>query len=223
MKKVFILSLVLFSLFSCGESTSKTPKPPTDGVHYVGDSVNFIKYIYKDGIIISEQPFVDNKANGVSKDYYANGNLRLTVEYKDAKREGLSVTYYETGEKHSETSYKNGKKDGIKYIYKKDGSITSKVPFADGMPIPPLEEFDVDGKPIPQPTIKFKMNGNSLRMELSDKSFTGVKFFQIKNDAMIEVPMTGNVGNLSYASRGIKVRAYYKTPRGAEGAVDGKY
>ena len=223
MKNIFIASILLFTIFACGGGSSKQEKPPMDGPHYVGDSINFTKYLYKEGIVVSETPFVNNKAHGTAIDYFMNGNKRLTVEYKDAKRDGMSVSYYESGEKHGETPYVNGKIEGIKYIYKKDGSVTVKAPFEDGKPTPGLEEYDAEGKLIPQPTIKFKMNGGTLRMELSDKSFTKVKFYHITPKVMIEVPMSGNVGNLTQATKGTKIRAYYSTPRGAEGAVDATY
>jgi len=221
MRNVYIMVLFL-ALFGCGEKKPAVLKPPTDGVHYEGDSVNFVKYLYKDGIMMSETPFVDNKAHGLSKDYYANGKIRLTVEYKNAKRDGLTTSYYDTGEKHAETPYKDGKVEGTKYMYKKDGSLTMKGNYVDGKPIPPIEEFELDGKPVAQPSIVFKTSGGILNMELNNKSYTAPKFYQITNFGLVEIPMKGNIGSLQ-ATKGITVRAYYKTPRGIDGAIDAKY
>jgi hypothetical protein len=211
-------------MFACGETVKKS-QIPTDGYYYEppDDTVNFVKYFYKEGKLVSETPFVDHKAEGLYKDYYSNGNPRLTVEYKNAKREGMTVSYYETGEKHGEIPYVNGKVHGTKYFYKKDGSVTMKSVYENDKPVPPLEEYDTKGDKIPQPTIKFKSVGGVLKMELSDKSFSSVKFYAIINGKFLEIHTEKGVGSYAGAKKGTRIRAYYSTPRNAEGAVDAKY
>jgi hypothetical protein len=222
MKRIVLLSIISLCIFACGE-TVKKPVPPRDGVQYEGDSINFIKYTYKEGVLISEEPFVNNKMHGVAKHYYQNGNLRNTIEYKDAKRNGVMLFYYETGEKHSDIPYLNGKVNGTRHNYKKDGSLTMVCSFVEGKPIPPLEEYDAGGKLIKQPVIKFSTSGGVLKMELSDRTFTASSFFKIVKGELVEIPSEKGVGRLPGASKGIQIRAHYKSPRGAEGAVDAKY
>lgn len=214
--------MVLSLLVACTE-TPKTPKPPHDGPFYVGDSLNYIKYLYKGGVKMSETPFVNGKAHGLSKDYFSNGALRLTVEYQNARRNGMSTVYYETGEKYSEIPYVDGKVSGTKQNYKKDGSLTAKVSYLNGIPVPPLEEYDADGKPIDQPSIKFKASGGTLNMELSDKSFTATQFYMVEKDGLKRIPTEKGVGSLSSPGRGVLIRAVYSTRRNNEGAVDAKY
>jgi hypothetical protein len=222
MRKVLIVSVILLNLFGCIETTKK-PEPPRDGVQYEGDSLNFIKYTYKEGVLVSEEPFVNGKIHGEAKHYYQNGKLRTIIEYKDARRNGNLVYYYDTGEKHSDVPYVNGKIHGTRHNYKKDGSLTMVCSYINGKPVPPLEEYDVSGAKIKQPTIKFSVSGGVLKMELSDRTFTSPSFFKIEKDNLVEISTERGVGRLPGAGKGVQIRAYYKSPRGAEGAVDAKY
>jgi hypothetical protein len=222
MRKIFTICIILVHLFACIETTKKA-EPPRDGVRYEGDSINFMKYTYKEGHLVSEEPFANNRMHGEAKYYYPNGKLRATIEYKEAKRNGIFVSYYETGEKHSDMPYVNGKINGVRRTYKKDGSPTMTCSYVNGEPIPPLEEYDAAGGKIKQPTIKFTASGGTLKMELSDRTFTSPAFFKIEKGKLIEIPTEKGIGRLSGAKRGVQIRAVYKSPRGAEGAVDAKY
>ncbi|MDR2383093.1 MAG: hypothetical protein LBD76_04315 [Prevotellaceae bacterium] len=222
MRKIVIISVILFSFFSCIEKTKKA-EPPRDGVVYEGDSLNFLKKTYKGGNLASEEPFVNGRMHGEAKYYYPNGKLRRTIEYKEARRNGLFVYYYDTGEKYSDEQYVNGKVNGLKQNYMKNGTVTMSCSFVDGKPVPPLEEYDAGGKKIKQPTVKFTLSGGTLKMELSDRAFTSASFFKIEKDKLVEIPTEKGVGRLAGAKKGVQIRAYYKSPRGAEGAVDVKY
>jgi hypothetical protein len=222
MKNILLISLLSISLFACNESTKK-PAPPRDGVLYEGDSLNFVKYTYKNGLLVSEEPFADGKIHGVAKHYFQNGNLRNTIEYKEARRNGTMITYYETGEKHGDVPYLNGKIHGTRHNYKKDGSPTMTCSYVNGKPVPPLEEYDAAGEKIKQPTIKFSTSGGVLKMELSNRTYTNVSFYKIVKNELIEIPTEKGIGRLSGAVKGTQIRAQYRSPRGAEGAVDAKY
>jgi hypothetical protein len=222
MKRIFLAGIILLCIFACGE-TVKKQEPPRNGVVYEGDSVNFIKRTYKDGYLASEEPFVNNRMHGEAKHYYPNGNLRTVIEYKEAKRNGMMLSYYETGEKHGDVPYLNGKVHGTRHNYKKDGSTVMACTFADGKPVPPLEEYDATGEKIQQPSIKFSMSGGTLKMELSNRTYSVSSFCKIEKSKITEIPTEKGVGRLSGAGKGTQVRAYYRSPRGAEGAVDAKY
>ena len=223
MKRLLLITVLAMFVIACDEAPKK-PKPPTNGYFYDGDSLNFTRYLYKDGVAVQEMPFVNGKVEGLTKEYYLDGKLRSTIEYKDAKRNGLFIMYYETGEKYSETPYANGKEEGVSQYYKKDGTVTAKVKYANGEPLPPLEEFDAEGETIPQPRIKFRTSGGSLKMELDDKSFKATQFYTIEqNGKLVKIPTAKGEGALVSFHNGIKVRAIYTTKRGREGAVDGKY
>jgi hypothetical protein len=223
MKKIILMSIILLCIFaSCGETTKKNVRP-TNGAYYEGDSVNFVKYTYKEGILVSEEPFLNNRIHGTAKHYYTNGILRTTIEYKEAKRNGIMLSYYETGEKHSDIPYLNGKIDGTRHNYTMAGALTMVCAYVNGKPVPPLEEYDAGGQLIKQPVIKFSTSGGILKMELSNKTFIPTAFVKVVNDELVEIPIEKGVGRLSGAKKGTQIRAYYKSSRGAEGAVDAKY
>jgi hypothetical protein len=221
MKNIFLIG-ILFSFFACVETTKKAG-PPRDGVVYEGDSLNFVKYTYKEGYLASEEPFVNGRIHGVAKHYFSNGKPRTVIEYKEARRNGIMVSYYETGEKHGDIPYENGKINGTRHNYKKNGSLTMACTYVNGKPVPPLEEYDAAGVKFKQPVIKFSTSGGILKMELSDRTFSSVSFFKIEKEDLIEIPTEKSVGRLSGAKKGTKIRAHYRSPRGAEGAVDAKY
>jgi hypothetical protein len=222
MRNIFLMSILLLAIFACG-GTTKKPVPPRDGFTYDGDSLNFVKSTYKEGVLITEETFVNGKIDGQAKHYYKDGTLRSTIEYKEAKRNGMMISYYETGEKHGDIPYVNGKINGTRHNYKKDGSLTMVCSYVDGKPVPPLEEYDVAGKKLTQPVIKFSSSGGALKMELNDKTYTSATFFRIADGKLVEIPAEKGVVRLPGAKKGTEIRAYYKTPRGAEGAVDAKY
>jgi hypothetical protein len=60
-------------------------------------------------------------------------------------------------------------------------------------------------------------------MELSDKAYTSASFFKIVNGELQDIKTEKGIGLLYGAKKGTQIRAYYKSPRGAEGAVDAKY
>nr|WP_257006984.1 hypothetical protein [Helicobacter pullorum] len=43
-------------------------------------------------------PFVDDKANGIQKEYYESGELQVETPWVDDKINGIVKTYYENGE-----------------------------------------------------------------------------------------------------------------------------
>ncbi|MDR3245570.1 MAG: hypothetical protein LBT50_03965 [Prevotellaceae bacterium] len=223
MRNIFFISILLLAVCACGGSTTKKPAPPRDGVVYEGDTINFTKFTYKEGFLEKEEPFVNNKIHGTMKHYFPDGKLRYTIEYKEAKRNGTMTSYYETGEKHGDIPYVDGKIEGTRHNYKKDGSLTMVCSYIKGKPIPPLEEYDATGQKVKQPVIKFSTSGGALKMELSDKTFTSVSFFKIVNGELQEITTEKSVGRLYSAKKGTQIRAYYKSPRGSEGAVDAKY
>jgi hypothetical protein len=205
-------------------TTKKTnPTPPVNGDYYLppDDSVNFTKFIYKNGIIISEQPFVNNKIHGLQKTYYDDGKLRHTIEFVEAKRNGMTTLYYKSGEKHSEIPYKDGKEDGVKRIFRENGDVAQEAPYSKGIPAPELKEYDDKGNLIPQPKIVF----SGATVKLSAKSFVLEKLYKVEGEELVEIKdaVSSGKGSLKNVKKGAVIRAIYKTSRGAEGATDGKY
>ncbi|MFH1752548.1 MAG: hypothetical protein ABH875_00035 [Candidatus Omnitrophota bacterium] len=71
---------------------------------------------------------------GVEKQYYLNGNVKLSTTYnKRHEKHGIENLYYETGELWSKTIYKRDRKDSIEKIYYKSGQIMKEKPYIKGV------------------------------------------------------------------------------------------
>ncbi|MDR2562622.1 MAG: hypothetical protein LBC98_01620 [Prevotellaceae bacterium] len=223
-KQVFYCVLVATLAFGCNSQPSK-PKPPRDGVYYdpADDTVNFTKYVYKNGIVVSEQSFKNNRIEGTVKEYYENGQLRVTVEYADAKRNGMSVVYYQGGAKRSEVPYKDGKINGTEINYYEDGAVASKVPYENGTPIPGIEEYKKDGTKLQQPSLVFKQQGAKMEAQLDNSTYRNVKYFNVSGKEPVELPLSGSAGSLRNVRKGSLIRAVYRTPFGNDGVVEKIY
>ena len=67
-----------------------------------GESLRY-EWYYKDG----------KRADGVSKSWYPNGQLKQSYSWKNGKKEGKWNSYYSNGAKKYEFDFKNGKKNGL--------------------------------------------------------------------------------------------------------------
>ena len=55
------------------------------------------------------------------KTYWKNGNLMNETHYNDEKLEGVETWWWENGKKSSETHWKNDKKEGLDKVWYKNG------------------------------------------------------------------------------------------------------
>ena len=62
-------------------------------------SVDYIRTLVGEGILIRETPYIDDKQHGMEKEYYLEeeGKIRSEVEYKNGKLEGIKKGYYKNG------------------------------------------------------------------------------------------------------------------------------
>lgn len=70
--------------------------------------------------------------HGLEKEYYENGNLKQIGEFVDNKENGIWTVFYETGEKHVELTFLNGVQQGDYMEYAKDGKLIVKYYFVAG-------------------------------------------------------------------------------------------
>ena len=80
----------------------------------------------KNGVMIREESYLNNKLHGGQKMYTPTGKLRAKRTYKHGKREGKEIIYLTTGKKKkggliSKCAYKHGRKEGEEIIYHGDG------------------------------------------------------------------------------------------------------
>jgi antitoxin component YwqK of YwqJK toxin-antitoxin module len=67
---------------------------------------------------IKENNSSENKLNGITKEFYENGDLKIEWNYKDNLLNGISKEYHKDGT-YSEWNYENGQLNQGKSYYKK--------------------------------------------------------------------------------------------------------
>ncbi len=74
---------------------------------------------------IQEKPTNTASSNtGIHKEYYPNGQLRITGELNnDGKKEGTWTSYFENGKKNSESVFKDGINNGYSMVWYPNGNI----------------------------------------------------------------------------------------------------
>jgi antitoxin component YwqK of YwqJK toxin-antitoxin module len=84
------------------------------------------KEYYENGTLKLETEYRFGREHGIQKQYYEDGSLSEIVEYKN----GIPISgkrYYGTGELLSVLSFKDGKADGVIKRYYKDGTLRGEI------------------------------------------------------------------------------------------------
>tara|TARA_R100001594_G_scaffold25041_1_gene49053 strand:- start:37 stop:450 length:414 start_codon:yes stop_codon:yes gene_type:complete len=110
---------------------------PTDGLFQVHWSNGNLRYewYYKNG----------KRADGVSKSWHENGQLKQEITWKDGKLDGLYSWFYPSGQKRKEGTFKNGKENGLRTFWYENGQIKSEKIYKDGEIIS-KSKWNEDGK-----------------------------------------------------------------------------
>lgn len=72
----------------------------------------------KDGLYYKN----DMLYTGTHKEFYDNGNIRISMQVRDGVKEGEVVLYFENGKKKEVRSYKEGNKSGKWITWNKEGN-----------------------------------------------------------------------------------------------------
>ena len=82
------------------------------------------KNYYDDGILKSEFEKNDNgQLDGIYREYYENGQLKLECTYKNGQLEGIAKEYYKNDQLSCEYNFRDGKLDGLCKEYYESGKI----------------------------------------------------------------------------------------------------
>ncbi len=96
------------------------------------------KIYHVDGeTVMAEEPYKNDKINGVKKAYYSSGKLSEELEYKNGVEDGISNQYAENGVKIKETQYVNGNLEGKIIIRDTNGKVTDEAEYVNGKLIVP--------------------------------------------------------------------------------------
>ena len=96
-----------------------------------------------------------------AKEYYPNGELRSSIEYKGKVQDGLSLYYNDAGVKTLEVTMKNGKKEGRLRSFFFNGNLQTEEYYANDLLNGVQTTFNLEG--VKLTAIEFKdgvMNGS---------------------------------------------------------------
>jgi len=93
-----------------------------------GVVINF----YSNGRIAEELPYKSGLKQGEWKRYFTDGKLKLKANYVDDKLEGLMLIYYQKGFPEVSGMYKNNFKEGMWMYYDAEGMISKKERYVRG-------------------------------------------------------------------------------------------
>ena len=78
------------------------------------------------------QTKADVKAEGITREYNENGQLKYELSYHHNKANGRAVNYYENGKIQSEVNWKDDVPTGIRKDYTKEGVLQAEYKYLDG-------------------------------------------------------------------------------------------
>ncbi|MBK7309799.1 MAG: hypothetical protein IPI93_03160 [Sphingobacteriaceae bacterium] len=84
---------------------------------------------YKPEQKIEEGSYVNNKKNGVWKEYFCNGNFKNTLTFANGRPDGYAKMFYENGNLKEEGTWKINKWVGVYTLYKENGEIENEFLF----------------------------------------------------------------------------------------------
>lgn len=87
-------------------------------------------YFFEDGTVKAQAYY--EEGDGVYKQFYPSGELRMEGLNKDGKSEGLWTYYFETGELEAKGEFLEGLRDSIWTFYHKNGQISATGDYLKG-------------------------------------------------------------------------------------------
>jgi len=90
------------------------------------------KIYNKNGILIEEKNYIEDKLDGIVSKYDKLGNLFSQTPYKDNLREGTQILYYRNGNIKEENNFLSDWLDGTKKIYDENGKLITSENYRNG-------------------------------------------------------------------------------------------
>jgi tetratricopeptide (TPR) repeat protein len=79
-----------------------------------------------------ERNYKKGDADGFTKEYFENGNIRQLGQFKDGAEIGKWTIFYETGEEYVTLNFENGVQQGNYMEYSKEGQLLRKLYYVNG-------------------------------------------------------------------------------------------
>ena len=107
-----------------GKLKAENESKPKDGwfrLYWENDQLRY-EWEYKDG----------QRADGISKGWHKNGQIKNIHTYKDGKKDGKWTEWHKNGQKSWERTSKDGKRDGLRTYWFENGKKMAEGTFKDG-------------------------------------------------------------------------------------------
>ena len=127
----------------------------------------------------SRVEYLDGKRHGTEQKYYPNGKIAEELVWKHDIRNGVWKQFFDNGQLKISATYLVGDLDGIYMTYYSNSMPEVKGVFRNGIPVGEWQRFDENGKPV---VIKYE-NGqiaNMAELEDSDLAFFNTMFDETK-------------------------------------------
>ena len=149
---------------------------------YTGQIVEY----FNNGKVKGTGEFKDGLVHGLRTVYYENGNKSLERNYQNGIENGASIEYYPSGQVKQEANFKNGKQDGIFKVYYQSGQVHAILTFSNDIQEGDYFEYAPDGKLIAQYYfVKGKASYSPEFFELSEQALGLSR--QFKNEEAIKL------------------------------------
>lgn len=118
--------------------------------YFVHDTLHdTTKIFHPSGQLKTMQVYQMGKRTGCWKEFSKDGQLISEINFKDDFLDGVSKEFtYRTGKLLTLVEYTEGQKNGMEEKYYANGQLMSRCVFDKGRPVPGIEEFTEQGKPI---------------------------------------------------------------------------
>lgn len=78
---------------------------------------------------VQEGKYIDNRKNGIWKEYYCNGNTKNKITFQNGRPDGYAIMYHENGKIAEEGTWKINKWTGNYKLYYDNGNVQQEFTF----------------------------------------------------------------------------------------------
>tara|TARA_B000000532_G_scaffold108457_1_gene87111 strand:+ start:828 stop:1586 length:759 start_codon:yes stop_codon:yes gene_type:complete len=107
-----------------------------------------LREYYKDGNLKIEYNYDNGKKNGIQKKWHENKQLAINYNYNNGKLDGKQKKWYKNGNIQSEINYKNDILHGVSKYWYKNGQLKYTKIYENGILVKTLESYNFDGEPL---------------------------------------------------------------------------
>jgi len=125
----------------------KNGKPAAEGIYRDEQKDSVWTYFSEfDGSVRIRENYRLGKLNGVSRRYYADGQISEEILYDEGVKQGPWTQYYENGELRLQATYRNDKLEGEYRVWGQESNLLMEGKYRDGQSEGTWNYYDDEGK-----------------------------------------------------------------------------